>query len=112
MDDDGARANVLAVLRYDWKMSVDAIAGLCSPDVYGPDALSDAERAALSRDSFDAPDHARADVPEWLWPSFQRAFGANAMAEGQALAMRAPVDLRVNTLKADREKALKGACRV
>jgi 16S rRNA (cytosine967-C5)-methyltransferase len=69
--------------------------------------LSDAERAALARDSFDAPDHVRADVPEWLWPSFQRAFDADAVAEGQALAMRAPVDLRVNTLKGDREKALK-----
>jgi 16S rRNA (cytosine967-C5)-methyltransferase len=107
MGDDSARAIVLAVLRCDWAMSADEIAALCDPEQHGPAPLSDAERAALARDSFDAPDHVRADVPEWLWPSFQRAFGDNAVAEGQALAMRAPVDLRVNTLKADRDKAMK-----
>ena len=31
----------------------------------------------------------------------------NAIAEGQALAARAPIDLRVNTLKSEREKLLK-----
>ncbi|MES1158306.1 MAG: RsmB/NOP family class I SAM-dependent RNA methyltransferase, partial [Terricaulis silvestris] len=103
---DTSRAIVLSVLRHDWALSVEEIATICEPDVHGPDALSAAERAALARDTFDAPDHVRADVPEWLWPSFQRAFGADAMAEGQALAQRAPVDLRVNTLKVGRAKAM------
>ena len=40
-----------------------------------------------------------------------RAFGAAAAEEGAALARRAPVDLRVNTLKADREKVLKALAR-
>jgi 16S rRNA (cytosine967-C5)-methyltransferase len=106
MDDDSARAIVLSVLRHDWAMPVVEIGLLCSAEVHGPDPLSGAELAALARDSFDAPDHVRADVPEWLWPSFQRAFGADAVAEGQALAKRAPVDLRVNTLKVARAKAL------
>ena len=35
------------------------------------------------------------------------AFGESAVAEGRALAARAPLDLRVNTLKATREKAQK-----
>jgi 16S rRNA (cytosine967-C5)-methyltransferase len=48
----------------------------------------------------------RGDYPEWLDPLFVRAFGERAAEEGAALAMRAPVDLRVNTLKATREKVL------
>src|SRR5690606_30949629 len=46
------------------------------------------------------------DVPQWLWPQFERAFGADAAQEGAALATRAPIDLRVNTLKATRERVL------
>ena len=49
----------------------------------------------------------RGDYPEWLGAEFERAFGARAGEEGAALARRAPVDLRVNTLKADRDKVLK-----
>ena len=48
----------------------------------------------------------RGDYPEWLGPHFARAFGAEAVAEGRALAQRAPVDLRVNLIKTTREKAL------
>jgi 16S rRNA (cytosine967-C5)-methyltransferase len=107
MGDDSARALAFAVLRHDWAMSAEEVAALCDPVVHGPEALSDAERAALARDTFDAPDWARADVPEWLWPHWVRAFGDDAVAEGQGQAARAPVDLRVNTLKADREKAMK-----
>ena len=44
-------------------------------------------------------------------PSFQRAFGAAAAEEGAALARRAPVDLRVNALKADRDKVMKALAR-
>ena len=49
----------------------------------------------------------RGDYPEWLAAEFDRAFGARAAEEGAALARRAPVDLRANTLKADRDKVLK-----
>ena len=44
----------------------------------------------------------RGDYPDWLAPEFERAFGSRAAEEGAALARRAPVDLRANTLKADR----------
>ena len=47
----------------------------------------------------------RGNFPEWLAPSFAAVFGETAIAEGEALAARAPLDLRVNTLKATREKA-------
>lgn len=108
MGDDSARAITLATLRWDWNMSGEEIAALCDPSVHGPEALSEAERAALAREEApEMPAHIAADVPDWLWPSFERAFGAEAIAEGQALARRAPVDLRANTLKTDRGKVLK-----
>src|SRR3982750_1648172 len=53
-----------------------------------------------------APPHVQADVPEWMWPRFEAAFGDRAVAEGRALAGRAPLDLRTNTLKATRDKVL------
>ncbi len=59
----------------------------------------------------DAPASVRGDFLDWLEPAFERVFGAAAAAEGAALAERAPVDLRVNTLKADREKVLKALAR-
>ncbi len=107
MESEAPRAHLLATLA-DWDLSPDEIAALCDPALHGPEPLSEAERAALARPMPPgAPDWACADVPEWLWPRFERAFGADAVAEGQAFSARAPLDLRVNTLKAAREKALK-----
>ena len=48
----------------------------------------------------------RGDYPEWLAPAFAESFRRGGAEEGRALADRAPVDLRVNTLKANRDKAL------
>jgi 16S rRNA (cytosine967-C5)-methyltransferase len=48
----------------------------------------------------------RGDYPEWLSAAFEASFGVAAADEGRALAERAPVDLRVNLLKGDRDKAL------
>ncbi len=49
----------------------------------------------------------RATFPLGSCRRFERAFGDRAAEEGAGLARRAPVDLRVNTLKATREKVLK-----
>jgi 16S rRNA (cytosine967-C5)-methyltransferase len=51
------------------------------------------------------------NYPEWLAGSFERAFGEDAVSEGAGLSRRAPVDLRVNTLKATRDKVLKALAR-
>ena len=50
--------------------------------------------------------HIAGDFPEWLTPHMRRVFGERAADEGAALAARADVDLRLNTLKATPEKAL------
>ena len=52
-----------------------------------------------------APEHVRADLPEWLVPHFRATFGEEWIAEAAALAERPPLDLRVNTLKLGRDKA-------
>ena len=52
-----------------------------------------------------AAPHVSGDFPEWMSPHLTRVFGEHAVVECQAMAVRAPVDLRVNTLKVDAEKA-------
>lgn len=88
-------------------LSADAVIAACDGADHSPPPLSDAERAGLTRDIAEAPDAARADIPEWLWPSFSAQFGSAAVGEGEAMARRAPADLRVNTLKSTQEKVLK-----
>jgi 16S rRNA (cytosine967-C5)-methyltransferase len=71
--------------------------------------LTGAERAALDTASLnEAPAHVRGDYPEWLDPHFARVFGDDRAEEGAALAGRAPLDIRVNTLKATRDEAMAG----
>ncbi len=83
-----------------------------SGDEHAPAPLSDAERAALARPLENAPPEARANIPDWLIPSFHRMFGGVWAEEGAALSQRPPLDLRVNTLVADRDKALKALARM
>jgi 16S rRNA (cytosine967-C5)-methyltransferase len=101
MGDGRPRALVLGALREVWAMPADEIENLCT-EQFGPGVLSKAEHAALNRDMReDLPAHIKGDFPEWLMPSLTRVFGERAAEEGAALSLRAPVDLRVNTLKSN-----------
>lgn len=112
MASEAPRALVLAAARSTLGLDADAIAAQADGSQHALAPLSDAERKGLeSVLPAGAPLHVEADIPEWLAASFARAFGARAAAEGQALAERAPVDLRVNALKAEREKVLKALAR-
>jgi 16S rRNA (cytosine967-C5)-methyltransferase len=107
MGDGNPRAELIGMLRRERGMDAAAIAALFSGDRYAPQPLSDAERAALESDALaNAPAHVRGDYPEWLDEHFARVFGEDRAAEGAALASRAPLDLRVNTLAADRDSML------
>ncbi|MBS0237959.1 MAG: RsmB/NOP family class I SAM-dependent RNA methyltransferase [Proteobacteria bacterium] len=88
-------------------LTPEAVIAACDGADHSPEPLTDAEKAGLTRPLDAAPDYVQADIPEWLWPTFSAQFGDRAVAEGQAMARRAPADLRVNTLKATREKVLK-----
>jgi len=104
---DTPRALAIGAAPVALGLSADAVVEACDGSDHSPPALSEDERAGLTRDMSEAPDAARADIPEWLWPSFARQFGDGAVGEGEAIARRAPADLRVNTLKATPEKVLK-----
>ena len=107
MNSDTPRARVLGMLKAERKMDVEAIAALCDGGRFSPEPLSDAEHAALSSRSVDdAPAHIAGDYPEWLDGHLTAVFGDDRVAEATAMASRAPLDLRVNTLKAKREKVL------
>jgi len=110
MGADTPRALVLRTLVTSWHKTPEEVAALADGSRYAPEPLSEAELEGLAREiPADAPAPVRGDYPAWLQPLFERAFAAaRAGEEGAALAERAPVDLRVNTLKATREKVLKG----
>jgi 16S rRNA (cytosine967-C5)-methyltransferase len=105
MDEDTPRARLLGMLRLERGMDTDTIAALCDGGRFAPEPLSEAERAALAGRTLDkAPAHIAGDYPEWLDGYLAQAFGEDRVAEATAMASRAPLDLRVNTLKAKREK--------
>lgn len=109
MGDEGVRAAALGALAFVWDWPLERIAEAAGDEPHGPGPLTDAERQALEhpRDLAEAPAPIRGDYPDWLEAGLERAFGGNRVAEAQALAQRAPVDLRVNRLKTGPGKALK-----
>src|SRR5260370_40594781 len=105
MDSGTPRARVLGMLKLERCMDADTIAALCDGGRFAPEPLSDAERSALTaRSVADAPAHVAGDYPEWLDPFLANVFGDDRVAEAVAMASRAPLDRRANTLKTHREK--------
>ena len=85
---------------------MEAIEALFSGEGHAPAALEPPLRDAIEAARLDdAPAHVRADVPKWLAGRLAATFPDTLVAEGEALAARAPVDLRVNLIKATRDKA-------
>ncbi len=106
MGEDSPRAIMLGALVTARGLAPDAVAALANGDRHAPAALTEAETKRLSGSLADAPAHVRADVPDWLWPEVEAAFGESAVAEGEGLAARAPVDIRVNALKTSRRRLM------
>lgn len=108
MGDASARGVMLGVLAFVWKWTPERIAEAASEE-HGFGALSDVERERLANPvSLDgAPAPVAGDYPDWLEERLVRTFGADQAAEMRALSERAPVDLRINTLKTDAERGAK-----
>lgn len=106
---ESARALAFTTIVRDWGYNPEKLNAAFEGDKFAPEPLSDKEMANLLRDNplVDAPEHVQADIPEWTQSSFESNFAEEWIAEGQALAERPPLDMRVNTLKSDREKVLK-----
>jgi 16S rRNA (cytosine967-C5)-methyltransferase len=106
MQDQGPRAAVLGMLRLERKLDRAAISALADGARFAPPPLSDAEQARLdAADLVGAPPWVAGDYPEWLDPYLARVFGEERADEGAALASRAPLDLRVNTIAGERDAA-------
>lgn len=74
---------------------------------HAPAPLDPAEHAAGR-----APQGAEAlDLPDWLWDAFRESLGDGAEAAARALRERAPVHLRANLLRADRDAAARALAR-
>lgn len=113
MGDDTPFALLLGLLNRGWGQDVEQIVALTTDSPHAPGTPPQKLLDALESGTLDdAPDWVRGDVPEWLGPSFEATFGDRMAEQGAGLSTRAPVDLRVNTLKATREKVLKSLGRL
>lgn len=105
MQDESSRGLILGALSFSWGWSIkDIDAAMDEPHAPSPLTLKERENLVMAPDVA-APPHVQGDYPEWLGPHIARVFGETAVIETQRMAVRAPVDLRVNTLKADAERA-------
>lgn len=106
MGSEEPRALVLGMLKVVRGLDLAQIGALADGSRFAPAPLSADERACIENGSLeDAPPFVRGDYPQWLHASLRHVFGDDVVAEGEALATRAPLDLRVNSLKATLEDA-------
>jgi 16S rRNA (cytosine967-C5)-methyltransferase len=109
--DIGPRSRVLAALALTEGWRPETIVSCCYGERFRPVRLSEAEERlahGLAKRALHDPEMSRAvanELPEWLLPYFERVFGKELEREMTALNAGAPIDLRVNLLKADRETA-------
>ncbi|MGH6992390.1 MAG: MFS transporter, partial [Caulobacteraceae bacterium] len=103
MGEESPRALALGSLAWLWSWPPERIAAAAADPAHGPGALLGEEEVRLVEPIplEHAADAVRSDVPDWVQPMMARAFGERAVEEGAALAGRAPIDLRANTLKSD-----------
>lgn len=106
MGEESPRAWVIASLLAE-NLPADEIAALFAGSGYGPAPLSAAEQRTIEHPPAGAPPlPVQGEFPAFLEAELTERFGSDLLAEMQALNARAPVDLRVNTLKATREDVL------
>ena len=110
LGDDGTdtiRLSAWGALLFQWGLNLDELEAQFAGEPHAPQPLSDAAaRAYATRKLQDAPEHVRANMPEALLARFKPAFGNDWERELAAFAGRPALDLRANTLKASRKKAL------
>ncbi len=101
------RALVLASLAELDGLPLDEIEALASGEGHAMAPLSDAERARLAQPPASVPDWVRAGAPVFVVEMLKARFGDAWAEEADALiGRRAPLDLRVNSLRGGVEQAL------
>jgi 16S rRNA (cytosine967-C5)-methyltransferase len=105
------RQQLLAYLELCSQENAETLNQLFDGSRYAPAPLSEEEAAVAARlgdpTLRDAapPAWVAHEVPQWLMPKLEAAFGEAAADEAEALLQEAPIDLRVNTLLGTRGKA-------
>jgi 16S rRNA (cytosine967-C5)-methyltransferase len=100
-------------------MTLEDLEGLCTGNNFTPEPLARIEKTAFKQedlkdirlDNLDAlgdsaPLWVKSCIPSWLEDTFQSLWGESMGQELKALNQPAPMDLRVNTLKRDRDWVL------
>jgi len=101
------RALGFGAMLLEWNQTPQSLNQALEGDKFAPRPLDAEElRTIATQSAAEAPAAVRADSPAWCVPLLEESFGADWVAEATALAARPPLDLRVNTLKADRGKVL------
>jgi 16S rRNA (cytosine967-C5)-methyltransferase len=106
-----SRGRVLAVLLLEARWGVDQMEAAFDGGQYRPSPLNPQEQAltALAGRSFGdpaQPAHVRHNIPAWLEEPFRVVLGEAFERELSALCETAPIDLRVNALKASRRQVM------
>jgi 16S rRNA (cytosine967-C5)-methyltransferase len=103
---------VLADLIIGEGYGMEQVQRLFSGGDYGPAPLNLDERGLAKRlegrklEHQDMPEWVIAECPEWAEPEMRRALGDQFLRQMEALKQPAPIDLRVNALKANRDEVL------
>jgi 16S rRNA (cytosine967-C5)-methyltransferase len=110
---DVPRSRLLAWLALDGGRTPDQVDKLFNGGKFAPSVLTDQERGLLVKlqgcpiDHPAMPDEIRSECPAWAVASLRGRFGDTFQCEMAALLATAPLDLRVNPLKATREVMLR-----
>ncbi|HTT81929.1 MAG TPA: RsmB/NOP family class I SAM-dependent RNA methyltransferase [Rhizomicrobium sp.] len=106
MRSDNPRALVIGSLAAEGS-DLAQIEALFDSSKYGPAPLNESERAMLASPREETPPlWVQGEFPAFLETELVRSLGSNLLDEMRAMGGRAPVDLRVNTLKATRGDVL------
>jgi 16S rRNA (cytosine967-C5)-methyltransferase len=112
------RNRLLAWLALSEGKTPEQAAGLFSGGRAAPAALNESERALLTKLRGGTiahpamPEEVRGECPAWAAEPLRRRFGDSFPREMAALSTAAPLDLRVNPLKATRETMLRALQRL
>ena len=104
-DSDRYLDSLFALLIRGWSFDAAKLRADFAEDKFAPQMPDAAFFSELNeRKLASAPDNVRGNIPEWVVPSFEANFADVWIKEAMSFAQRPSLDLRVNTLKSDRNK--------
>jgi 16S rRNA (cytosine967-C5)-methyltransferase len=109
----GGREIILLWLVFGTDYKYNEILNMFDGAGYAPQPLSRFERDSIEKAASqdftpdEMPEAVKLECPDWAYPSLKKAYGSDLEKEMLKMQEEAPLDLRINTLKAEREAVLK-----